>query len=353
MRYALGALKGVGEKAMEQLVEERAAKGPFKSLEDFAERVDPQALNRRQLESLAAGGAFDAIEGDRAAVHAAAETILAEAAKAHDQRTSGQGGLFGGPGDGNHAHIRLPKDVRWSVAERMAAEKEAFGFYFSAHPTDRYRHAAQADGARSYAAVSAMAVPEPERDERGRPTSRPTAKIAALIEEARWRTSARGNRYLLATCSDATGQFIVSIFDDAATEEIEKAAKAGQCLLLTCELDKRPGEETPRLTVRNSRPLEGLAASARLKMTIRIADAGAPAILAPILGDARGGRGEIELIMPALAGEARLAIGGGFQVDADLAASIEHLPGVVEVLLGPVAEIDSRPREKAKLYAVK
>ncbi|MGE5722076.1 MAG: DNA polymerase III subunit alpha, partial [Sphingomonadales bacterium] len=61
VRYALGALKGVGEKAMEQLVEERNANGPFRSLDDFADRIDPRLLNRRQIESLAGGGAFDAI----------------------------------------------------------------------------------------------------------------------------------------------------------------------------------------------------------------------------------------------------------------------------------------------------
>ena len=69
VRYALGALKGVGEKAMEALVAEREAKGPFKSLDDFAERIDPRLLNRRQIESLAAAGAFDAIcPGSRSSV---------------------------------------------------------------------------------------------------------------------------------------------------------------------------------------------------------------------------------------------------------------------------------------------
>ena len=100
VRYALGALKGVGEKAMESLVEERDANGPFKSLDDFAARIDPKLLNRRQLESLAAAGAFDALNPDRAALHAGAETILAHAASAHDERTSGQHGLFGGAGAG-------------------------------------------------------------------------------------------------------------------------------------------------------------------------------------------------------------------------------------------------------------
>src|SRR5688572_7964045 len=87
VRYALGALKGVGEKAMEALVAEREAHGSYKSLDDFSERIDPKLLNRRQLESLAAAGAFDALNADRPAVHAAAETILAHAAAAHDQRT--------------------------------------------------------------------------------------------------------------------------------------------------------------------------------------------------------------------------------------------------------------------------
>ena len=71
------------------------ARRPVRSLDDFAARIDPRLLNRRQLESLAAAGAFDDIEPNRAAVFAAAETMLADAACAHDQRTSGQDGLFG------------------------------------------------------------------------------------------------------------------------------------------------------------------------------------------------------------------------------------------------------------------
>src|SRR3546814_5473476 len=62
VRYALAALKGVGERAMEELVAERRADGPFTSLSDLARRVDPRLLNKRQLETLTAGGAFDSIE---------------------------------------------------------------------------------------------------------------------------------------------------------------------------------------------------------------------------------------------------------------------------------------------------
>src|SRR5688500_2779454 len=192
VRYALGALKGVGEKAMEALVAEREASGPFKCLDDFAERIDPKLLNRRQLESLAAAGAFDALNPDRPTVFAAVETILAHAGSAHEQRTSGQHGLFGG-GNAHVAAIRLPRDARWTLAERMAAERDAFGFYFSAHPVDAQRHLLAAHNVRSFAQLSDLPAPADG--------GRSQAMMAGMIEGARWRTSARGRRYLMATIS--------------------------------------------------------------------------------------------------------------------------------------------------------
>ena len=335
VRYGLGALKGVGEKAMEALVEERVRAGPFTSLDDFAERIDPRLLNRRQIESLAASGAFDELAPDRAGVFAAAETILAEASKAHEQRETGQGGLFGGDPVDGHVHIRLAREARWSMAERMGAEKEAFGFYFSAHPTDRYRHVAAGESARTFEQLCQMGPGgETERDERGRPI-RATMHMAALIEEARWRTSARGNRYLLATCSDSSGQFMASAFDEEAGKVLEDAARTGACLLLAVELDRRPGEETPRVTVRGARPLDGLAGNARLRMEVEIAEEAALAALAALLAPATGGRGEVVLIVPSVHGPARLRVGRSYRLDGELAGRVERLPGIAGVHIGP------------------
>ena len=84
--------------------------------------------------------------------------MAAVAARLHDQRTSGQGGLFGEAEVSGDA-IKLPQSARWSIADRMAQEKEAFGFYFSAHPVDRYRHLAKAHGARPYATLGELDVP--------------------------------------------------------------------------------------------------------------------------------------------------------------------------------------------------
>ncbi|WP_375395595.1 DNA polymerase III subunit alpha, partial [uncultured Sphingomonas sp.] len=176
VRFALGALKSVGEGAMERLVAERAANGRFASLDDLAQRVDPRLLNKRQLETLAAAGAFDGIDANRAGVHGAAETILAVAARVHDQKTSGQGGLFG-EGDVAGDTIRLPATARWTLSQRMEQEKEAFGFYFSAHPVDRHSHLAKMHGARVFAALGDLSIPDDG--------TRSGATMAVLVEEAR------------------------------------------------------------------------------------------------------------------------------------------------------------------------
>ena len=319
VRYALGALKGVGEKAMEALVAEREAKGPFKSLDDFAGRIDPRLLNRRQIESLAAAGAFDSIAPDRAAVFASAEIILAHAASAAEQRTSGQHGLFGGAGEVSVAPIRLAKVEQWSLAQRMAAERDSFGFYFSAHPVDAHRHLLEANKAKTFAQLADMPMPA---------EGRAGAIMAGLVEEARWRTSAKGRRYLMATLSDSSGQFQASIFDDEASAAIEAAARAGTCGLLTVELDKRPGDDLPRVAIKRFQPLDTLAKRTRLQMEIRISSVSLIPAIARELEQSRGGGGLVRFFLPlSRGGEAVVVAGRDFALDAELEARIERITG--------------------------
>jgi DNA polymerase-3 subunit alpha len=318
VRYALGALKGVGEKAMDALVVERDAHGPFNSLDEFAERIDPRLLNRRQLESLAAAGAFDALNPDRPSIFMGAETILAHAASAHDQRTSGQHGLFGGASESGVAPIRLPRDSRWSLAERMTAERDAFGFYFSAHPVDAQRHLLAAHKVRSFADLSELPLSE----------GRSSATMAGLIESTRWRTSAKGRRYLMATISDASGQYEATAFDDEPSSDLERAAKAAACGLLTVELDRRPGEETPRVTIKRFQPLENLAKRARLQIDLRVEDVALIPAVRRELETAKGGNGIVRATLAVSEGrQATLLLGRDFSLDADLAARLTRILG--------------------------
>ena len=328
VRYGLGALKGVGEGAMDQLCAERDANGPFQSLADFADRISPRLVNRRQIESLAAAGAFDTLELNRAAVHGAAEMILSVAAESEHGRTSGQGGLFGGE-EHKAAAIKLPTNANWSTADRMTQERDAYGFYFSAHPVDRYRHIADIHGAKSYASVCESS-PAPDSGRLG-------AMMAALVEDVRWRTSARGKRYCNATLSDASGQFIAACFDEDAARALEEAAKDTACVLIGVELDRQAGEETPRIAVRRVQRLEGLAASNRLKATVTFGDASALPQIHRIIAGERGGRGEILLCATLETGEqAHILLGRDFALDGELAERLREVAGVVGVDLAPI-----------------
>jgi len=325
VRYALGALKGVGEKAMEALVEERERGGPFAGLEDFAARIDPRLLNRRQLESLAGAGAFDSLKPDRPAVFAAAETILAHAASAHDQRESGQAGLFG-VNSAEAAPIRLPRDASWTLAQRMAAERDAFGFYFSAHPVDGQKHLLAAHKVKTFAEVSELRIAEGERL---------SMAMACLVEDARWRTSARGRRYMIANLSDSSGQFTATVFDDEPCEALEAAARSQSCGLLSVELDRRAGDETPRVTVKRFQPLESLAKRTRLEMTVRLASSDLVPLLARELAEARGGTGIVRFTVPlANGGRALVLAGRDFALDGELAARVARITGEGTVDLG-------------------
>jgi DNA polymerase-3 subunit alpha len=318
VRYALGALKGVGEKAMEALVEERTRGGSFKSLEDFAARIDPRLLNRRQLESLAGAGAFDRVKPDRPAVYAAAETILAHAASPFDQRTSGQAGLFGVK-SAAVAPIRLPRDASWTLAQRMAAERDAFGFYFSAHPVDAAKHLLVAHKVRTFAELADMRIAEGERA---------GATMAALAESVRWRVSAKGRRYMVASLSDRSGQFEATVFDDEPSAALEAAAKSGGCGLLGVELDRRTGDDAPRVTIKRFQPLETLAKQTRLQMTVQVAEPRIAERLVRELADARGGNGLLRFIVPmASGGEATILVGRDFALDSELAARVERVTG--------------------------
>jgi DNA polymerase-3 subunit alpha len=157
---------------------------------------------------------------------------------------------------------------------------------------------------------------------------RSSTMMAGLVESVRWRTSARGRRYMMATISDASGQYEATAFDDEPSNELESAAKSGSCGLMTVELDRRPGDEIPRVTVKRFQPLEGLARNARLRLRLWIADVMLLPAIVQELAAARGGTGSVRVSLPVSGGRvATLLIGRDFALDADLAARLMRFLG--------------------------
>ena len=328
VRYALGGIKNVGERAMEVLGAERSAAGLFKSLDDFANRVDPSQINRRSLENLAAAGAFDALEPNRAAVHGAAETLLAAAQSARDSRESGQGGLFG-EGGSDMAALRIDGRLSWAPGEQMNQEKDAFGFYFSAHPCSQYDALAASHGAKPYA-VWLESGPIPEGVRRA-------ATMSALIEGVRWRESRKGKRFMIADFSDMSGQFSVRCFDEAVGSQLAEWAKDAECLLLHCEMDMRAGDEVPSFTVKSAKALSGLTSVSRLKMQLDVSQETAIARLAEMVEPLQGGRSELIIKTQSSDGQwVQIVLGRKYRIDASLLDQVKAIEGIDNVELSPI-----------------
>ena len=140
VQYGMSAIKGVGSSAIAHIVEERESNGIFKSIFDFAGRVDSRICNRRTLESLIIAGAFDELDPNRAQLLMGVEDILSYASRKQEELRMNQVNMFGGA-EGNAAaqEPKLKPVPKWSQIERLNKERELIGFYLSGHPLTKYR----------------------------------------------------------------------------------------------------------------------------------------------------------------------------------------------------------------------
>jgi len=326
VRYALAGIRNVGEKAMEAIVAEREANGRFASLDDLFRRMPPGAMNRRALEGLAAAGAFDAFEPNRARVFASAERLLAEAERSVRERTSDQGLMFGGDDHAAPA-LRLVEVEPWPRTEQMARERDNFGFYFAAHPVEQWRAIASANGARSYAHLV----------EAGVQNGRQQAMIAALVEGVSRGKTRKGKDFVRADFSDSSGQFTAACFEESLVEPMLRWAAESTCVLLTVELDSPSPQEPPRVTVRGARPLAEVRSAARMELVCEVDRVEAIPALAMLLVPQPGATGSVLLRLQIGAGDddPLLRLGDGFLLDGELADQVAAIDGVHRVQLRP------------------
>ena len=136
IRFGLGAIKGVGAKAVNAIVEQRERGGPFRDLFDFCERVDLTAVNRGAIEALICAGAFDETGAMRMALWEILDRSIAVGQQVQHDRRNGQMALFGGDDTGNAAGppAQVLSNAEWSEAKMLAREKAVLGFYITKHP---------------------------------------------------------------------------------------------------------------------------------------------------------------------------------------------------------------------------
>ncbi len=148
IRFGMGAIKGVGENTVNNIIEERNKNGKFTSLFDLAKRLDSKNINKRSLEGLALAGGFDAFEGVHRAmfftVDNDGQTLTDKLIKYSNQMSLGndtsQASLFGGDDEIEITEPQLPTKIEaWSALEQLSREKEVVGFFISGHPLDPYK----------------------------------------------------------------------------------------------------------------------------------------------------------------------------------------------------------------------
>jgi DNA polymerase-3 subunit alpha len=139
--FALSAVKGCGTAAAEAVAKQREAKGPYRSLFDFCQRLDPGTVNRAALESLIKAGAFDSLGARRAQLLAAIDRAMQSGATAAADRRRGHLGLFGDDEEQSDqaGTADLPDLPEWDRRDKLAKEKEVLGFYLSSHPLAEHR----------------------------------------------------------------------------------------------------------------------------------------------------------------------------------------------------------------------
>jgi DNA polymerase-3 subunit alpha len=137
--FGLGAIKGVGASAIHSMLAERAENGPYESLQDFVNRIDPSKVNKRVIESAIKAGAFDRFGYSRKALLDQIELIVDTAKNANDARKNAAGSLFGDDAEITKVELKLTNSEEYPLKSILEFEKNTIGFYVSGHPLDDYR----------------------------------------------------------------------------------------------------------------------------------------------------------------------------------------------------------------------
>ncbi len=250
IRFGLAAVKNVGEKAVEVILQSRERDGSFESLLDFCRRVDLTAVNRRVIESLIKCGAFDSTQVSRARMFAALdEAIRAGQAYQRDQQ-SNQIDIFavlGNPGKAKRSGDLYPQVEEWTQQESLAFEKEALGFYITGHPLDKYDRVIKKITGGTIAALKEKAAPG-------------QIKVGGVVSALKLRNTKKGERYGNFNLEDKTGFIEVIAWPDVYRKCMEILGRDDP-IFVTGKLEV--GEDRIQIIANEIHPLAEVAAKAR------------------------------------------------------------------------------------------
>jgi len=262
IRFGLGAVKNVGQGAVEAIVRERE-KGKYQDVFDFCRRVDTDSVNKRVVESLVKAGAFDGTGAKRAQLLQVYEPAMEAAASRHKQNVTGQVSLFdlgGSVPTSGFLQEKLPNVMEFPLRSLLSMEKEMTGVYISGHPLDEY-----AQYLNQMECNTAYVAELNERPDKGQSMDGMSVRMGGILIDARGKATKKGAFMGFVTLEDLTGQIEGLVFP-RVYEKFGAMLKADELVVLTGKLSIREDEETKLLvdSVAPLKPVEGEKVAERL-----------------------------------------------------------------------------------------
>ena len=212
IRFGLAAVKNVGEKAVEVILQSREKEGPFESLFDFCRRIDLTAVNRRVIESLIKCGAFDSTQMSRARMLGTLDEAMRSGQASQRDSQSNQIDIFGLLGSGNKGPKQrsdfYSQVEEWSAQQSLAFEKEALGFYITGHPLDKYDRVMKKITSGTIAELKEKATAG-------------EVKMGGVVSALKLRNTKKGDRYGSFNLEDKTGFVEIVAWPDVYRKSVE------------------------------------------------------------------------------------------------------------------------------------
>ncbi|MBE9567373.1 MAG: DNA polymerase III subunit alpha [Proteobacteria bacterium] len=215
--YGLGALKGVGEAALDGIINERDSNGPFVDLYDFCRRSDTRKVNRRVMEALMKSGAMDSLGPNRASLIASLSNAVQLAEQNQKNASVGQDDMFGSSDEPDtHASVHIVEVDDWDDEIRLSNEKETLGLYLTGHPITRYENELRRFTECRFSKVPALV---PEGDKNGgyggyRKRDQRQFCLAGLLIATRMRKTKAGKKIITGVLDDRTARIEVILYEE-------------------------------------------------------------------------------------------------------------------------------------------
>ena len=249
IRFGLGAVKNVGRGLIRTMVKKRTEGGPFKSLEDFIERMGEGELNKRAVENFIKCGAADCFGNHRSELLAVYDSMMDSIASSRKKNLEGQMGLFGMlEEDDAAAAIPIPKLNEMNKADLLALEKETMGIYISGHPMDDYRECL-----RNTHVVRIGSL----LDEENSYTDDQIISVAGIIQNVKMKTTRNHSAMAYVTIEDDTASLEMIAFSNVLSQ-YGGYLREGSPVVITGRLSLRDDKE-PQIVVNRARPISDFA----------------------------------------------------------------------------------------------